>query len=545
VDQTETVDPDSGLKDAGYPDAAIPANEEFNWLYWKYYGFLTWLVGTVLRTFDWMAEAVPLISEEFAFRTHNTLSGSGALSSIGDIGQTSTAALTPGKVITDSEQIYYYNGQQVAALPGLGVAGTEIWTVNPGTATIVDITTDGLYVYATTAANTYLLNRDTGATVATIPVRSTLANGKLVANGETLAIFQSKTGQLDIALYQSLGATPSLLGVYGVNLLGGSFSGLSLALDHDTVYYTAQGAVGGERIGAVSILATPVLRWGAADESLEPEVVVADGQWIYVGGDGSSNTWDEFNLISFRRTDGSMVWRAMRGATGTVVETLAIDDLYLWGSDDSDVPFAVDAESGQDLWVGSATNIITDSDGYRALAHTGGATINGYDGGSPERAWYRPAATDPKRTPGHKLVIPHTSRHHTAARPRPYGEGTHYYEDTSTYTTTSSSPVSALGGAQSFSVPDAGRYRVDWVCRWNHSVTSAVIWLTPQIDGAGLHPTGFADQPKVGSATPIDGGWREVTLAAGAHTLDFLVNVASGSGTLSIYWVNFHIRRIY
>lgn len=474
LDKTELAPLSGGLKDAGYPDGATPANEEHNELFENYYNVLRHFYGQVPRLFDTLGEALDLIGVSsplvpIELGDHFVVDGlraapGGFIRKLGDGGLSFAAGSAVIDLACDGQRIYFAGAAFIASRNNLGSTAST-WSVNPGTPNFVTaLDSDGLHVYASyiTSDDVFLLNPATGATIATITTPTNLIPD-LAANGLHLLVAQQVSNLVKV--YTSLGASPTFV----ADTLTHGADVNAVALDHDQGYLT------GDASTLINVRAFSLASPGAFLWSTElPGVatgfdIKTDNAFVYLVSSQSNTMASAWCL---RRSDGAIVWRAAV-AGGIQLEHLAIDHRYMWVTDVNDVTYALDKSSGAELFRTAVAfdNIVRCADGHQAFSHrpSGSFFIQGLLT-AEYRTFRRVLNTESERRPFPRLALPE-------AEP-PLGSATDgliedIAEGTGTTTTISATDVLA---AQMTITPPAGRYQVWFSGSVDHSAVNSTIF---------------------------------------------------------------------
>ncbi|MEE9481201.1 MAG: hypothetical protein V3V34_11760 [Kiloniellales bacterium] len=556
VDQTDTVDLSSGIKDDGYPPSSIPAAQEHNWLFWKkYLEFLNLRAG-VPRIFDSLGEALDLIGASSPlvpivlgerFAVDGLLAGGSTIRKLGDPGlSTATGANPVLDVACDGQRVFHAVGSNVQAIPNLGSA-VSIWNASPGSPNFLNaLESDNLNVYAAyaTSHDVYVLDPTDGSTNAII-ADATGNISDIAANGVHLLVAEQPAFLATV--YDTLGGTPAFVG----NTPSHGADVLAVALDHD------QGYLVGDASASLSVrafaLATPgSFLWSAELKGITSAVdVKADGAFVYVIsdlGDGSAAAW------CLRRSDGKIVWRATVGSGAVAMSRCAVDHRHLWVSDVNDEAFALDKGSGAEVFRTpvAATFRVACADGHQVIGHIPGGSnfITGLRVGE-HRVFSVVGGTDPDRHPFPRISKPEAEPP-LGARDDfgVFGNEYQLEEETTADTTSGSTPVQYLRLTTPASLP-AGTYHVAWFYVWQHNNTGTDFAARVQVDdttdlidpaGTGIH----RQEPKDVMTTqrqPVS-GFAEVVLTAGAHDIDLDFWSATATGTAQLFHARLMLYRV-
>jgi hypothetical protein len=529
VDQTEVVDPSSGLKDDGYPDSAIPANEEHNSQWYRQYLRELYQEGVVPRVFEALAQALDVgVPVGEIFRVLGFNPGTDNLLSPGDLLQT---IISGGlvDVATDGQRIFRTAGFTLEAFPAFSGAASAWGPVTPEPLVSTQaLEADGLNVYVATFSKVFLINPATGATLQTID--PTVAVGDIAANGVDLLIVLGASQT--VRVYTTLGGGPPTL--TGASLThGGAIN--AVALDHDQGYQAGAPGTGGNLIHAFS-LATPgaAFLWGTILPMTAVQDCKADGEFVYVVGI-AADPGD--NIFCLRRTDGGIVWSAR--TFGSNAGRCAVDDRYLWTSAGTS-PVALDKSSGQAVW---APGIFTAWDPVAA----DGCCVVGMDSGNDIVVRAKADLTtrflsvendDAKRRPFPRIALPLRERAAGAAKQR--FEFIDLFEEN-----VAGNGVEAFsgafvgfftGGPLTFGPVEAGDYLIRWSYKWQHTNQSGEFRGRCVVDAANVNVRFHEEEASdIGAGIQqLSSGSGVVSLTAATHTID--LEVASNTpGTARMF----------
>lgn len=553
IDQTEVIEPGSGLKDAGYPDASTPANEEHNSEFFELSNWATYLQLVVPRIFPTLGEALDLIgassplipvAAKERFGVDGLFGGAASLNKVGDIGKSEALGNPILDLACDGQKIYVAIGPSVSGRRNLGSLATQ-WAESPDSPNVLNaLECDALHVYAAyvTSNDVFLLDPVDGATIGSIQAHANLIPD-LAANGVHLLVAQEVTNLVHV--YDTLGAAPNLVG----NTLGHGDDVKAVALDHD------QGYVCGTASTLINVRAFDLTSPGAWLWSVAlPGVAVAwdikaDGAFVYVvasQGDGNASCW------CLRRSDGHKIWRAVITTAGVDLRNCAVDHRYLWISDVNDIGYALDKSSGAEVWRGTSDFRVRCADGHQAFGYISGAG-GIYNGRrvAEQRVFTVVPATDPDRRPFPRIAQPEAEpalgarEEHTV-----FGDQCQLEEETAPASNSTSTPLQYLRLTTPVALP-AGTYEVKWFYVWSHGNITSDIAARVQVDdttdlidpaGTGIH----REEPKDAGTTQrmVESGFAHVALTAGAHDVDIDFWSATTVGTSVMYHARIEISRV-
>jgi hypothetical protein len=551
LDQSEVIEPGSGLKDAGYPDGATPANEEHNSEFFELSDWATYLQLNVPRTFDTLGEAldlvdgtdpgIPIVLGE-PFIVDGLFGGASVVFKLGDAGKFESMGNPILDLACDGQRIYTAIGSTISGRRNLGSLATQ-WAQSPGTpSTLVALESDGLHVYAAYVNNkVFLLDPTDGSTVGTIVAPTNLIPD-LAANGVHLLIAQEVTNDVDV--YDTLGATPNLVGT----TLGHGALVKAVALDHDQGYVT--GAVSsGVAVRAFDLTSPGAWLWSTTIPGMTSAGwdIKADGAFVYVvgtQGDGGTSAW------CLCRADGCIVWGGVV-ASGQILHHCAVDHRHLWVTDASEVMYALDKSSGVEVYRVD-DQIVRCADGHQAFAYLSGAAGNYTGHRAAERQLFSVVgAADPDRRPFPRISVPHAEPPLGAqAQINVFGDEYQSEEETTADTEATSTPNQFLRLTTPAGLP-AGTYEICWYYVWQHSNITTDFAARVQIDdttdlidpsGNGIH----REEPKDVATTQriVSSGFATVALTAGAHTIDIDFWSATGTGTAQMFHARLRLMRV-
>lgn len=534
IDQTEVVDPSGGLKDDGYPDSAIPANEEHNSQWYRQYLREVYQEGVTPRVFEALSQALDAgIPVGEIFRVLGFSPGTDVLLASGDLLQTIVVGGLVD-VATDGQRMFRAAGATVEAFPAFSGAASA-WgpvTPDPGNPPVA-LEADGLNLYVSNVnSRVFLLDPATGTTLQTIVVGATV--GDLASNGSDLIVAVTATNIVNV--YGNLGGVPS--GPTATLTHGAAIN--AVALDHDQGYMAGAPGTGGNLIHAFS-LATPgaAFLWGTILPITTINDIKADGEFVYVVG---TATDPDDNVFCLRRTDGALVWCAQ--TFGSSAGRCAIDDRYLWTSAGTS-PVALDKSCGQAVW---APGILTSWD----PAAADGCCVVGMDG--TDDIVVRAKADlvtrflsveddDAKRRPFPRIALPVRERAAGSAKQRfdVFGQEYQSAEDKTAASTSGSTPIQFLRLTTPVTMP-AGTYELSWFYVWNHSSLTTDFAARIMVDDTTLliDPNGNGNHRQEPSDVAftqrhLAAGSTEVVLAAGSSFFDLDFWSPSASGTAQIF----------
>lgn len=535
IDKTQVGTIDPGLKDAGYSDGSTPTAKEHTALFEGYYNQLRHILGQVPRVFPTLGEALDLVDgtdpgvpivQGDRFVVDGLFGGGAALFKLGDLGFFNAAGNPILDLACDGQLVFLAVGATVQANNNLGSAHAG-WSVTPNSPNaIIVLEADNLFVYAaaTVTNDVFLLNKATGATVATIltPAATVV---DLAANGVHLVIADGQVARV----YDTLGAAPNLVGTtvaHGAPLFG-------LAVDHD------QGYLCGSNVGGINVRAFPLAAPGAFTWSVMlPGVttahqIEADGAFVYVTsttstGLGGASVW------CLRRRDGVIIWHSVLD-TALAANECIVDHRHLWVTElTGDVTYALDKSSGAEVFR-KINTIVACSDGHQAFTFVPGAggLVNGLRSGEFRTFVVVPDdAADRKPFP--RISVP-------IAEP-PLGDtGNGLIEDIAEATGTITDPgVSDVLATGMTLTPPAGTYQVWFSGTVDHSMTDESIFPSiyaggvqaaaserPWRRGAGQGDvqSSFACMARVtvNGAQAIEGRWRTPVVIASMYQRTLMI----------------------
>jgi hypothetical protein len=552
LDKSEVVEPGSGLKDAGYPDGATPANEEHNSEFNELSDWATYLQLNVPRTFDTLGEAldlvdgtdpgIPILLGE-RFVVDGLMGGNPIVYKLGDSGKFESLGNPIVDMACDGQKIYVAVGSGVSGRRNLGSLATQ-WVQSPGSPNVLTaLEADGLNVYAAyiTSNNVYVLDPSDGSTNATITGPANLIPD-LAANGVHLLIAQETSNDVDV--YDTLDGTPNLVGT----TLGHGALVKSVALDHDQGYVT--GAVSsGVAVRAFALTSPGAWLWSATIPGLVSAGwdVKADGAFVYVVGtlaDGNTSAW------CLCRADGSLVWGAVVAA-GQILHHCAVDHRHLWVTDTSDVMYALDKSSGVEVFRVD-DQVVRCCDGHQAFAYQpgGGGNYTGHRS-AEDRIFRVVGAKDPDRRPFPRISMPEAEPPLGAqAISKVFGDEYQTAEETTAATEATSTPKQFLRLTTPAGLP-AGTYEIGWYYVWQHSSITTDFAARVQIDDTTdlIDPSGNAvhrEEPTDVATTQriVSSGFATVALTAGAHNIDIDFWSATGTGTAQMFHARLRLMRV-
>lgn len=525
VSQAEVADPSSGLKDAGYPDAATPANEEHNSQWYQAYLALLHLYGQVPRLFPTLGEAldhvdgtasgVPVVDGE-RFLVDGLQQGGIALS-VGDI----LLQVAPGNPVNDlacdGQRVFSAVGSAISAHVNLG-SSVSGWSQSPGSPNIAaHLDADALHVYASyaTSNNIYLLDPTDGSTVATLTPTGPVTD--VAANGVHLVFGDGTNAQV----YNSLGASPSSVGTaaHGASVT-------AVALDGDQGYLCGT-ASSGFTVRSFALSSPGSFLWSVGLPGAgTPTDIKADGAYVYVTTlTGGHTVW------CLRRTDGAIVWASTLDNAAQSVVRCAVDHRYLWVTDNADVGYALDKASGTVVWQSSDEWVVGCADGHQAF---GAQTSGSYFIRGRRTAELRPFVvtlpTSAARRPFPRRAIP-------IAEP-PLGQQDVIAEIAeATGDTTTSSATDVLMPSMTLT-PAAGWYRVLFSGSVSHDSATQSVWTSIYAGGVQVaaservwtrgnnndnSPYACSALVYVSGSQAIEGQWRTSAATATAHQRQLLI----------------------
>ncbi len=552
IDQSEVIEPDPGLKDAGYSDGATPANETHNSEFFEVSNWATYLQLNVPRTFDTLGEALDLIgassplvpivvAERFA--VDGLLGGGSNVFKLGDQGKFEIQGNPIIDLACDGQRIYSAIATAISGVRNLGSLATP-WAVSPGSPQILSaLESDGLNVYAAylTSHDVYLLDPVDGSTRAVIADATTTISD-LAANGVHLIVAERTF--FSAKIYDTLGGTPAFVGLTASH--GADVE--AVALDHDQGYLT--GAVSsGIAVRAFALTSPTGWLWSTTLPGITGggTDIKADGAFVYVvtdQGDGNVSAW------CLCRANGCVVWGGIVDL-GQDLKRCAVDHRHLWVTDTSDVVYALDKSSGVEVFR-LADRIVHCADGHQAFTSDLGAggTFRGLRSGE-HRVFTVVGGTDPDRHPFPRIAIPEAEPPLGAqAQINVFGDEYQGAEETTADSNATATPSQFLRLTTPAGLP-AGTYEIGWYYVWQHSNLTTSFVARVQIDdttdlidpsGTGIH----REEPKDVATTQriVSSGFATVALGAGAHDIDIDFWVAPATGTATMHHARLRLMRV-
>lgn len=536
VDQSEVADPGSGLKDAGYPDSAIPANEHHNALFHENYNRHVWAEAVMPRQFEYLAEALDvsdLITKNM-FRVGGFEPGADTLSRIGALVASPVVGTITG-VATDGQRVFYSVSDDLTAVAGWGGAASG-WTVKPSSGNaVIALSADGAFVYVATAdLNIHIVIPSTGSVNQSLGVQpdtiaDLAANGSRLVAGLAGASDLAKVWLRDVSdVFNPVGSTPT----HGANIR-------SVAVDRDQGYLCGVGDAFGVNVRAFSLVSPGSFSWSTKLPGVvSAEKVEADGDYVYV-----ATTVGDFgkNLFCLRRTDGQIVWSAV--IPDGDLFGLAIDDRFCWVSGVTDDAFAAEKSNGQIVWGDGSTFIPFVGDGFVVVGTNGSTQLQTRRKGDVSTTYVRVDGGDVYRRPFYRLAIPVNGDPKGAQRQNPFGQD--FFWATSAVLVQNAAAPFVQFMSLAFTITEPGDYFITWSYVWRHSATNSDFWARTQLDNTTDLLIAHFERPNNAGVNQRfhSSGAKTMTLATGAHTVDIDLSAPTG-GTAEIYEGTIHVWRV-
>lgn len=526
VDPLTVTEPISGTKDTGFPPVILP-DGYVNWRWQKVWRALESLVAAGTREFEFLADIFdtpgadeqgqPVVGEEFS------VSGMGSGSTLyrpGDLrwSAASNSLNTISQMAADGERLYYcYSSvdQEVYAVDPRD--GSAIWGTTGATVNAFKLICDGIFVYVSRGANVEIINRDTGAIVATIAATGTVLD--LAANGVELVILTGTT----LEVYDSLGATPNNVATVAIS------GAVAIAVDKTRTYALLNTP---DRIEARTTQTPAVIEYTTyvPQMAVFPTMLdmISDGRRLFVTVSGG-----DYQLVCFNQHDGRCVWSRF---TDIELDHICSDSRFVWGRDSGlSKGRCYDKSTGELVFAQEKPFMA--ADGW-AVYGTDGASNNECRASQVDTEKFLRVKNNDASRRFFKLAIP---REDKDIGPAPWIPWFSQVNNTPN-STTAVFPDPTPYLATTFGAP-AGLYRISWYYEFN--VDSAFLSGQIQVDlnagtilGFELHePSDSGDRYSIG-------GFAEVQLASsGAHTLNIEWGV-EGGGDLTIYLGRLEVVRI-
>jgi len=330
--ETKT-EPTSGKKNTGYAFEDVPPYDEWNWEMYNYYQMLLHLQGIGIREFTELDEAIAACDENEIFRIRRPDDGGGSVTRASRFsreiisGQAGAGSGAVVDIVTDGKYLYYAQGANVYAMDPQ--TGGTIWSYTTGAGNVTRLAVDGvsnLYVARNVATNNLQRVSTSSGTV----LQSITVAGTNIVDVAANEWFVAVVATTNVYIYVATDLT-TILGSY-------NFGGNLYAVCVDE-YYAYIGGVrtGGYDVRQVDYNGSALTPTTLPIAATDVRALATDGEHIYVGTVARAavtpQTEQDVNgsIFTIDRFGGRTVHYFDAGTLGTSGR-LCVDDHYLYGA---------------------------------------------------------------------------------------------------------------------------------------------------------------------------------------------------------------------